>query len=132
VSASTIGATKEKMMSTLAMAFPILPGKSAGWRAWMDELSGARHDEFAESRRRAGLHERTFLQHTPSGDLVIVTLEGENPRRAFEEMVTQTDPFMTWFRGRVEEFHGVDLSKPMRDVTSEMVIDSAGVAVAPA
>jgi low affinity Fe/Cu permease len=42
--------------------------------------AGARSEEFAESRRRAGLHERTFLQSTPMGDLVIVTLEGEDPR----------------------------------------------------
>jgi LmbE family N-acetylglucosaminyl deacetylase len=119
-------------MSTLAMAFPILPGKTAGWRAWMEELNGARHDEFAEARRRAGLHERTFLQHAPTGDLVIVTLEGEDPRRAFEKMVSQNDQFATWFRGRVEEFHGVDLSKPMVDVTSEMVIDSAAMVATPA
>jgi len=31
------------------------------------------------SRRRAGVHERAFLHPTPMGDLVIVTLEGDNP-----------------------------------------------------
>ena len=119
-------------MSTMAMAFPILPGKTAGWRSWMEELNGPRRDEFAESRRRAGLHERTFLQHAPTGDVVIVTIEGEDPRPAFERMVSQNDPFATWFRGRVEEFHGVDLSKPMPDVTSQMVADSAAMAATPA
>ena len=117
-------------MSTLAMAFPILPGRTADWRAWMAELNGARHDDFVESRRRAGLHERTFLQHSPNGDLVIVTLEGEDPGRAFEKMVAQSDPFASWFRKRVEELHGVDLSKPMRNVTSELILDTAAVAVA--
>jgi len=119
-------------MSTLAMAFPILPGRTPDWRAWIKELNGARHDEFVESRRRAGLHERTFLQHTPDGDLAIVTLEGEDPARAFQEMMSRSDPFTSWFRKRVEDFHGVDLSRPMRDVTSEMVVDSAAVAVAAA
>ncbi len=61
----------------MAVAFPILPGKTAEWRAWMEELNGSRRQEFDESRRRAGVHERTFLQSTPMGDLVIVTLEGE-------------------------------------------------------
>ena len=119
-------------MSKMAMAFPILPGKTAGWRTWMEELHGARQEEFAESRRRAGLHEQTFLQHAPTGDLVIVTVEGEDPRQAFERMVSQNDPFMTWFRSRAKEFHGVDLSRPMRDVTSELVIDSAAMAATPA
>ena len=63
----------------MAVAFPILPGKTAEWRAWMAELNGPRREEFVESRRRAGVHERTFLQSTPMGDLVIVTLEGDDP-----------------------------------------------------
>jgi hypothetical protein len=32
-----------------------------------------------ESRRQAGVRERTFLQSTPIGDFVIVTLEGDDP-----------------------------------------------------
>ena len=58
----------------LAVAFPILPGKTPEWRAFIEELNGSRREEFVESRRRAGVHERTFLQSTPMGDLVIVTL----------------------------------------------------------
>jgi len=34
----------------------------------MDELNGPRHADFADSRRRAGVQERTFLQATPMGD----------------------------------------------------------------
>jgi hypothetical protein len=64
-------------MPLMAVAFPILPGKTAEWREFIGELSGARHAEFAESRRRAGVHERTFLQPTPMGDLVIVTPGGD-------------------------------------------------------
>jgi hypothetical protein len=36
------------------------------------DLNGPRHQEFADSRRQAGVHERTFLQQTPMGDLVII------------------------------------------------------------
>jgi hypothetical protein len=36
----------------MAVAFPILPGKTAEWRAWMEELNGARREDFVESRRR--------------------------------------------------------------------------------
>ncbi len=82
---------KEQEMSVMAMAFPILPGKTAAWRAWMDELNGPRHEQFVESRSRAGVEERTFLQQTPTGDLVIVTLSGDDPGRAFQEMMAATD-----------------------------------------
>ncbi len=75
-------------MSVMAVTFPILPGKTPQWRSWMKELNGPRHEEFAASRSRAGVHERTFLQQTPAGDVVIVTLEGKDPQRSFEMMTS--------------------------------------------
>ena len=116
-------------MSVMAMAFPILPGKTAAWRSWMDELNGPRHEGFVKSRARAGVRERTFLQQTPTGDLVIVTLEGDDPGHAFARMMNDTDPFATWFLGRVKEIHGVDLSAPMDGVSSEMVVDTEAALV---
>ena len=108
----------------MAVAFPILPGKTAEWHTWMEELNGSRREEFVESRRRAGVHERTFLQSTPMGDLVIVTLEGDDPGEAFGQMMSTTDAFMTWFIERAKEIHGVDLTMPMTGSPSELVVDT--------
>ena len=30
----------------MAVAFPILPGKTAEWHTWMEELNGSRREEF--------------------------------------------------------------------------------------
>jgi hypothetical protein len=96
----------------------------------MAELNGARHAEFAESRRRAGVQERTFLQPTPMGDVVIVTMEGQDPGRSFGQIVSAQDAFTSWFLERVKAIHGVDLSVPMPDgAPSKLVIDSGSVAV---
>ena len=111
-------------MALMAVAFPISPGKTAAWRSFMAEIAGPRHAEFAASRRRAGVQERTFLQQTPMGDLVIVTLEGDDPARSFGQMIGATDPFTTWFLERVKDVHGVDLAAPMTGFPSELVIDS--------
>ncbi len=107
-----------------AAAFPILPGKTDEWRSFIEEVNGPRQAEFAESRRRAGVHERTFLQQTPMGDLVIVTLEGDDPARSFGQMASATDPFTTWFLERVKAVHGVDLTVPTTGSPSELVVDS--------
>jgi len=112
-------------MPMMAVAFPILPGKTAEWRAWMEELNGSRRQEFVDSRRRAGVHEQTFLQPTPMGDLVIVTLEGDDPGQAFGQMMGATDAFATWFLERAQAVHGVDLTVPMTGSPSELVVDSA-------
>jgi hypothetical protein len=111
-----------------AVVFPILPGKTDEWRAFIAEIDGPRHAEFAESRRRVGVRERTFLQPTPMGDLVIVTLEGDDPGRSFGQMVSATDPFTLWFLERVKSIHGVDLSIPMKS-PSDQVLDTEKVAV---
>jgi uncharacterized protein DUF6176 len=116
-------------MPLMAVAFPILPGKTAEWRAWMDELNGSHRDDFVESRRRAGVHERTFLQSTPMGDLVIVTLEGDEPGRAFGRMMSANDEFTRWFTARAKEIHGVDLTVPPTGSPSELVVDTDAVAV---
>ena len=115
-------------MALMAAAFPILPGKTAEWQSFIDELNGPRHSEFSESRRRLGVQERTFLQKTPMGDLVIVTLEGDNPEQAFGKFVHGTDSFTQWFLERVKAVHGIDLSAGTES-PSHQVIDSNSPAV---
>jgi hypothetical protein len=114
----------EVLVPLMAVAFPIAPGKTAEWHAWMEEINGPRHQEFAESRRLAGVHERTYLQATPMGDLVIVTLEGDDPARSFGQMVAAKDAFTTWFLERAKAIHGIDLTAPMTEAPSKLVVDS--------
>jgi len=113
----------------MAVAFPILPGKTDAWRSWMKELDGPRREEFVASRQRAGVHERTFLQSTPMGDLVIVTLEGDDPGEAFGRMMSATDAFTTWFLERAKAIHGLDPSQAATGSPSELVVDTDRVAV---
>lgn len=111
-------------MALMAVAFPIAPGKTAEWHTWMAEINGPRRKEFVDSRRRAGVHERTYLQPTPMGDLVIVTLEGDDPARSFGQMMAANDAFATWFIQRANAIHGIDLAAPMTEAPSRLVIDS--------
>jgi len=108
----------------MAVAFPILPGKTPEWRAWQAELKGPRYQEFVESRQRAGVHERTFLQPTPMGDLVIVTLEGDDPEHAFGRMMSANDAFTAWFIEMGKAIHGLDPSVLTNGSPSELVVDS--------
>jgi hypothetical protein len=116
-------------MPLMAVAFPILPGKTPAWRTWMDELNGPRRAEFEASRREAGLRERTFLQSTPMGDLVIVTLEGDDPGHAFGTMMNAKDAFTTWFIERATAIHGLDPSAVPSGPPSELVVDTGPMAV---
>ena len=114
-------------MPLMAAAFPILPGKTAEWRSFAEELNGPRREEFVESRRRAGVHERTFLQQTPTGDIVIVTLEGDDPGHALGQMMSSSDAFTAWFIDRATAVHGVDPSEKTSSPPPELVVDTAEV-----
>jgi hypothetical protein len=112
------------MKNLFAMAVPILPGKTEQFNKFIKELKSTRYHDFVESRKKLGVRERSFLQKTPMGDFVVVTLEGENPQAAFTNFGQGKDEFTKWFASQVKEIHGVDLSSTQAVPLPEMFIDS--------
>jgi len=112
------------MSKLLVMAVPILPNKTELWKKFTGELNSSRLDDFKQSRKNLGIRERTFLQQTPQGDMVIVTLEGEDPASAFAKFAANNDEFSTWFAAQVKEIHGLDLRQPPPGPMPELVIDT--------
>lgn len=101
-------------MALIAFVAPILPGKREQWDRFIGELRGARHTEHEAANRRAGVRERTFLQETPDGaQLVIVTLEGDQPENAKLRAANEDTDFARWFVQQVKEIHGFDLREPL-------------------
>src|SRR3990172_3510540 len=114
------------MSKLFAMAAPILPGKTEDWKKFINELKTTRYNQFCESRKKLGVRERTFLQQTPMGDFVLVTLEGVNPEAAFANFAAGNDEFTNWFVSQVNEIHGFDLRQSPPGPMPEIVIDSQG------
>jgi hypothetical protein len=115
-------------MTLMAIAVPILPGRTDQWRRFNDELNGRRRGEYEASRRRLGVRERAFLQTTPQGDLVIVTFEGDDPEGAFRSLGVGDDEFTRWFVQQVSEIHGMDLTQPAMWPMPWLGTDSGGQA----
>jgi hypothetical protein len=120
----------EVRMALIAMALPLVPGQRTRWNAWMEQLQGARRADFVASRREVGVRERTFLQATPMGDLVIVTLEGDDPLASFGQLLSKNDEFTKWFVENASAAHGVDLSQPMSEAPSTLLLDTEDEAAA--
>ena len=112
-------------MAILAMCMPILPGKKDMWLAMMDQINqGPKAAEFKQSRKDAGVHERTFLQETPGGDFIILTFEGENPAESFGKIMASMgdDPEFAAF---AKEVHGLDSDAPPPPMP-KLMFDSEG------
>ncbi len=111
-------------MALMAMAIPIPANKVSQWKTFIGELNGSRKKDFEASRKKLGVRERTFHQHTPHGDFVVVTLEGADPEGAFAKFGQGSDPFTTWFKAQVKDIHGMDLGAPPPGPMPKQVVDS--------
>jgi hypothetical protein len=99
-------------MATIAMALPILSGKSDGVREFMSEVAGPKLAEFETSEARIGIvREGWFLQPTPMGDLAVVHAEGDDPVASLGAFIASDDPFDVWFKQQILELTGVDLTQ---------------------
>lgn len=112
------------MSKIFAIAIPILPGKEAEWKKWHHELKTTHYADFVASRKKMNVHERTFLQHSPMGDMVIVTLEGDDPESAFKNFGTAKDAFTDFFVAGVKNAHGIDVRQPPSGALPELILDS--------
>ena len=116
------------MTKLFAMTIPVLAGKTEQWKKFSSDLKTRYKKEFNESRKRLGVQERTFLQTTPAGDWVIVTLEGKDPEKAFAKFGQGTDEFTKWFIAQSKEIHGIDLSQKPAGSWPVLVVESEPIA----
>ena len=92
-------------------AMPLVPGGDETVRGMREEVLGPRRSEYQESRRRLGINEeRTWIQSTPDGEMVLVYLDAEDPQRALQGMAESQEPFDVWFRQYIQDAHGVDIA----------------------
>lgn len=111
-------------MALLAVAFPIPSDKLEDWKKFMDEIKTTRNAEWKQARKNIGVRDRTFLETTPQGSMVIITLEGNNPEEAFSKFGQGTDEFTNWFVEKIKEIHGMDMRQPLPGPLPELMVDS--------
>ena len=101
-------------MAVFNGAFPVLPGKVEAARAFAKETIGARRSGYEESQERGGITRESWsVQENPDGSaLILVWFECPDPEKAFMELAQDPSDFAVWFRGKVKEISGVDLSEP--------------------
>lgn len=106
-----------------ALAVPIVPGKQEVWEAWIAELNGPRKAEFDDMNQRLGLTgHRAWLQRTPDGQsLVIAVHDGPGADAFMGKLASSDNEFDVWFRGKIEEAHGMDFSAPMPPPTEQLL-----------
>jgi len=98
-------------MSGIVLTFPILTGKVEAWRRFCQELSGSRRLPYEASRQRLGItREQLALVETTYGSTAVTTLEAPNVAQSLGQIIASDLPFDVWYRERIQELHGVNMS----------------------
>jgi hypothetical protein len=102
---------RKRSMAGLVLTLPIAAGKVEAWRRFCQELSGSRRQQYEASRRRLAITaERLSLIETPMGSASVTTLEASDVGLALARMIGSNLPFETWYRERLQDLHGINLT----------------------
>lgn len=109
-------------METILLALPVLPGKQEAWRRFCQELQGLRRTEYEASRQRLGIaEEAAWLVPSAAGEMAVLLLKAVEPDHLLARLGASSAPFDCWFRRKVRELHGVDLTQPPPMPHSEQI-----------
>lgn len=98
-------------MSGIVLTFPILAGKVEAWRRFCQELSGSQLQIYLSSRRRLGItSEQMALVETSYGSMAVTTVEAADVAQALGQIIVSHHRFDIWYRERLQELHGINLS----------------------
>jgi hypothetical protein len=100
-------------MAEIVFATPIRRGKEDLDRQIMDELGGARRDEYVAALKAAGImRQAIWHQQTPDGGtLAIVYVEATDPE-AYRRFSSSDAEINQWFAQQMREGYGRHLSGP--------------------
>lgn len=113
-------------MARGALAFPVLPGKTEADIRSIAERFKADPKAYWESRNAMGCTlERAYWQNTPMGDFVVAYVESSAPTVAesFGRAAMDQTAMGKFFREKVLEVHGVDLTQPPAGPPPEIVAE---------
>jgi hypothetical protein len=112
-------------LTRISFALPVAAGKEEDWRRVLQELEGSRFGEAERTGRRLGVYAVwVWLQRTQGGATAIVLVEAEDTARALSMLADSDEIFERWLKRRIEEFHGVDVSRARFGASLEIVFRS--------
>ena len=98
-------------MESVAFALPLLAGHTDADRAALASCwKGARREQFADARRRAGvIREAVWIQQHVERDVAVTYLEADDLGAALTMLASSIEPFDRWYRDHISRVHGVTL-----------------------
>ncbi len=98
-------------MAGIVLTFPILADKVEAWRRFCQEMAGSRRKSYEASRQLLGItREQLALVETAYGSTAVTTIEALDVAQALGQIIASIRPFDIWYRERLKELHGIELT----------------------
>lgn len=109
---------------TVIFAAPILPGRSEGWRRFLQEMMELRRPEYEESRRRLGVsQEWVWMVETVNGTVAVIAVVAAQPEQVLARLASSDLPFDRWCREQLLALQGFDLARLLSRASPELVLE---------
>ena len=103
-------------MPSKSFLISVPPGKIEGLRAAFAEMAGSREGQCVANRGVMGItREYVSLQHTPQGDVLLVYVEGDDPDKARERMMSSDSEYARWIAATVNPLLGRETGQEFPD-----------------
>ena len=111
-------------MAQLQILFPLQPGTQEQWRRLCQAVDGSRRDQFEATCRQAGVSQvQIWLKQTLRGELLLATLDIEEPQEMLHDLAISKRPFERWLREQIQPLLGWDLQDVQSDPQCDLVFD---------
>src|SRR5437588_12139838 len=86
-------------MAQLQIVCPLRPGTQERWRRLAQEVAGSRQEQFEAFCREAGIIQvQVWVAQLQRGELLLMTLQTQEPQLALAELAISVRPFDRWLR----------------------------------
>ena len=105
------------------MAWEVPANQEEPWRRFLQELSGSRYEEYAESRRRLSVSAEFvwLVTKRSGGGVAVVYLEAEDPEWVLRELAASDAPFDSWYGTQMRKLFGYDFARLPRVASGELL-----------
>ena len=94
-------------MAQLQIAYLLRPGTQEHWRRLYQEVAGSRRAQFEASCQQAGITQvQVWLVQTLRGELLLMTVNMQEPQQTLRELATSQRPFDRWLRAQLQVLLG--------------------------
>jgi hypothetical protein len=94
-------------MAQLQIVCLLRPGTQEHWRRLYQAVAGSRRDQFEASCRQAGISQmRVWMVQLLHGELLLMTLNTQEPQQTLKALATSDYPFDRWVRQQFQALLG--------------------------